>query len=176
MMRHMYVETNTKVEKLCESIKFKCMGVFLQGVTFSKILYSFFNYFFTDLGSDAFVLPFYMWQDFMISHQVIKLKSIFLFNICIICRYPFDWKNPTGYLAACFIQYVGLVHLFYFIAFCICLQIGVYLWVTAFHKNLKRDLKLFNQRAKSQDNRTEILIGQFHDLIQFHSFLIQLSE
>lgn len=92
-----------------------------------------------------------------------------------IFRYPFDVKNPIGYLCACVTQYIGLTHYLYFTSFAVSSQIGVYLLVTTFHKDLKNNLKSINGNAKPKANRAKNF-KHFCNMIGFHSFLIQLSN
>lgn len=56
-----YEEIIQKIEKLCEGLNFIIIYISTPCVMFPKCLISFFAYFTTDLGSEAFELPFSVW-------------------------------------------------------------------------------------------------------------------
>lgn len=57
----MYEKTNSNVEKWCKILITAAMTAVLQSVMFSKFILSYFLYFATDLGRDAFQMPFPTW-------------------------------------------------------------------------------------------------------------------
>lgn len=59
----LFQETNQLVEKWSEIMCFLATIVIPTFVCFSMVMLSFFFYFTTDLGSDAFELPVPMWYD-----------------------------------------------------------------------------------------------------------------
>lgn len=56
-----YVEINQKIEKWCKIIELITVKVSPLTVVIPKLITSFFDYFTTDLGSEAFELPTPMW-------------------------------------------------------------------------------------------------------------------
>lgn len=57
----------------------------------------------------------------------------------------------------------------------ISLEIGSYLWVMEFIKDIKNDISSISKIAKSRRNQTQMLKKLF-DSIQFHSHVKQLSK
>lgn len=56
-----YTKVNSKLVKWSEWFYFANMKVTLPAFTFPNLIKSFFIYFTTDVGADAFQLPFYAW-------------------------------------------------------------------------------------------------------------------
>lgn len=56
-----YMDVNLKVEKWTKIIHFALMRVVLYGVIFPKFIFCFYLFYTTDLGPDAFELPFPVW-------------------------------------------------------------------------------------------------------------------
>lgn len=60
-MTPIYVDTNQKIEKYSKIICFVMGKAAAICFVVPKLIVSFVNYFTTDLGSDAFELPYFMW-------------------------------------------------------------------------------------------------------------------
>lgn len=88
---------------------------------------------------------------------------------------PFDWKTPFGYLMALAIMYLVLMHLYMFDVAVISFEVGCYLWLMEFVKDIQNETNLFNETVKFRENRSQILKKQLCDSIQFHSQVKQLS-
>lgn len=91
------------------------------------------------------------------------------------CWFPFNWKNPFGYLVACALQYILIRYLFIFVVFCVYFEIGFYFLLVSIADDIKRCIKSLNQNAKSKRKRLK-LSKEFGDFIQFHSHTKQLSK
>lgn len=68
--RVMYEETNNLMEKLSEIVELMVVGVCLPGFVIPRIIVSYFKYFTTDLGDDAFDLSIPMWSVFKLKWSV----------------------------------------------------------------------------------------------------------
>ena len=89
-------------------------------------------------------------------------------------RFPFDWKNPIGYLMALALMYLVLKCLYFFGAVGSSLEITSYLLMMEFMKDVQNDIKLMNEIAKSNKNLSEML-KQLRVSIEFHSNMKKLS-
>lgn len=78
-----YVKNNHFTEKCCKFIYFAMLYISLPSFILPKVIMSYFIYYTTDSGPDAFGLPFEMWQvinnnysfihfDFFIGHVITK--------------------------------------------------------------------------------------------------------
>lgn len=59
--KRIYDETNEKIEKFTKTIYFVYIRLTIPGVVLPTAIISYFNYFTTDMGNDAFRLPFPDW-------------------------------------------------------------------------------------------------------------------
>lgn len=146
----------------------------LSGLVLPKAFASFFNYFTTDLGRDAFVLPIPTWQ---IIHFVVKFISEFVLKWTLFTqRFPFDWKNPIGYSVAVAQQlHIVLLSLQYINTF-FCLEFGGLLFTFSLVKDIKGDLHRFNRVAKNKKSQSKIAcMKQLAQLIRFHADIKELS-
>lgn len=57
-----YQKCNKQVEKWSASLQFALLKVTINCIMWPKMIMSYFNYFTTDLGAEAFELPTYEWQ------------------------------------------------------------------------------------------------------------------
>lgn len=83
-------------------------------------------------------------------------------------RFPFDWPNPMGFLAAFILIYIFQLNVMVLITYGICLEIGMYMLITSLTKDIKNDLFVLNEMIKLDPNPME-LFKQLYDFIQFHS-------
>lgn len=92
-----------------------------------------------------------------------------------IRRFPFDSKNPFGFLVAIAIQYVMFSRGELVGACALVLAIGSYLYSMAITKSIKACLFAIMRNVKYQNNRTH-LFKQFVEFIKLHSGAQQLSN
>lgn len=90
-------------------------------------------------------------------------------------RYPFDWKNPLGYLVVVTHQYVvaGYCSKFLFCAASSAIGCCAFL-ISIIRKQVKNDLKLINANAASDRNHS-LTLKLVADFVGIHSFLKKLS-
>lgn len=93
-------------------------------------------------------------------------------------RFPFDTKNPIGYLAACILQYIHLAYEIFFISNLVTLAVGAYFFALTAIKDLKDLLRSINDQcavAKTVEERLQArnLVREF---VQVNSALKQLSN
>lgn len=99
----------------------------------------------------------------------------FLFVQCNNWRYPFDWRNPFGYLIAAALEYLGHLVASITMASVVHFHIGsdvIFFWLT---KDVKHDFTHINEKARAAESDRE-LINEFNALIPFHSNAIELSK
>lgn len=97
------------------------------------------------------------------------LTTIWLCDLILRTRYPFNWKSPFGYLVASFCQYIGVITTANMLAHNLNLFIGS-CWLFKFIANdIKNDLTAFNAAAKAPDADPVVLTKRFCDLVQIHS-------
>lgn len=174
-----YEKANPKVEKWSAFIVFMVMKVLLQCVMFSQFFVSYILYFEMDMGPESFELPFpFWWVSDVHDGKIIwsEVKSIFTL-LYVFGRFPFDYRNPIGYLFAFFLQYIALLNLFFYVCCMACIGIGFFMFIISITKDIKNNLRSINEHLKksmSEHEKSEIST-QFLDTIQFHAVAKQLS-
>lgn len=85
-------------------------------------------------------------------------------------RFPFEWKNPRGYVIAVIIDTVIGMHLFTLIASIASLGIGSYLLAIVATSEIRKGLDLINKNLKTESERPRAMqrISQF---VHWHSIL-----
>lgn len=145
--RKLYIKTDDKVAKWIKVFDFSLVRATPIFVVTPKLITSFILYYTTDIGREAFELPTPKW-------------------------YPFDWKNPMGYLVVVIMQYIVTLIILCGVMRLLIFQIETFLMVISMTKDIKYSLHSINKKAKA--NRTGI-VKKFTDIIQFHSNAKQLS-
>lgn len=87
-----------------------------------------------------------------------------------IHRFPFDWKNPTGYLIAFIMEYILILNLLFFIICALCHGIGIYILIQSLTDDVKTDLKTFIALSKSKRNHVKLL-KQLTAFVQFQTIV-----
>lgn len=146
-----YAEVHQRIEKCSETLYFLVVKVMPACVLLPKCLTCLYNYFTTDLGSEALVLPFpmwFVWRPFSLSNDntywSIKIE-FFPFQ-----RFPFDSKNLMGYLVAVALEYMGNVHLYVFSAEFTSLGLGAFLFTISMTEDIKNNLSSINKIVKNK--------------------------
>lgn len=85
-------------------------------------------------------------------------------------RFPFDWRNPLGFLTAFVFIYIFQMNIMFLITYCVSFEVCVYIFVTTFIKDIKNDLFTLSEMVKLDPSLTE-LQKQLSGFIQFHSKL-----
>lgn len=113
------------------------------------LIYTYFIYFTTDAGSPAFELPFPIWYAFytpilLIFHKRNQLREEICakINIFVVVfgRFPFEWKNPFGFLIAFALQYIMLSFALKIGVCVLALAIGLYVYAMAAAKCINKNL------------------------------------
>lgn len=102
----------------------------------------------------------------------LKLKSL---TSAVKSRFPFDWKNPLGYLFAVTIQCIIATYGLKFLAFSVSFEMGAYFFSNALTKDIIGLLKTINKSAKAKGSHTRIL-KQLTEFVQYHSDVKQLCN
>lgn len=95
-------------------------------------------------------------------------------KIFVIKRFPFEWKNPLGYLIAIGIQYAITAYGVLIGACIISLGIGSFLYVIASTKCIRGNLFAINRCTNDSDKQH--IWDQFIEFIQYHSRVKQFSR
>lgn len=85
-------------------------------------------------------------------------------------RFPFDWRNPIGYLIALSSQFIADTYFFIFVACVVAFGLGIFLFLLAAAKDIKTDLRLLNKCAKLTKNQLRTAICG-----HWSAFLISLN-
>lgn len=95
--------------------------------------------------------------------------------MAIKSRFPFDCKNPVGYLVAIVLLYIMIFYMFFVIASMLSLGIGTFILAVLSTVEIKRYMNLVSEHAISKKNRSKSL-QLLADFVDFHSGLKQLSK
>lgn len=107
-------------------------------------------------------------------HNSIQDNEVFTFALQNF-RFPFDWKNPNGYMIACSIEYIFLLNILFATFYGLVFQMGsifMLIWMT---EDIKRDLNAINDEVTVKENRRKFA-NRFVDTIQFYYDGKQLSD
>lgn len=100
-------------------------------------------------------------------------------NEMVICflnsRFPFDWKNPTGFIMVIILLSVIHLHCIHFIVSAIAIGASDFLMVTTLTKEIKSDLFAFGKLIKSKPNPVD-LFQKLFDILHFHSTVKRCME
>lgn len=93
-----------------------------------------------------------------------------------ITRFPFDWKNPTGYLIAATMQFIMISYNLFYVACTTSLCVGTSLFLISVVNDLKSHTDLINNSAKSKkENRLQTL-KLLSEFIDIHSISLKLKS
>lgn len=85
-------------------------------------------------------------------------------------RFPFDWKNPRGYLIAWILLYILQGNTIHFLTCCFNNGVGVYMLTMSLNKEIKNDFCAFMTLVK-RDPDPMMFFNPLYDLIEFQSRL-----
>lgn len=97
----------------------------------------------------------------------IKLQTL-LFPLFFLLRYPFNWKNPIGYIAVTILQYIIAAYQFLFMGNVLAFGFGTFLLTRESIKCSTGILYKINDYAKIKKKRSKIY-ADFIRFIQSHS-------
>lgn len=110
----------------------------------------------------------------LITKNSCRTRNKYLFYCTHFLRFPFDWRNPIGYLVALTLQYTANVRFFKLVACLVATGLGAFSFELSMTTHVKTDLKLINESAKMKENRLSTL-KRLSEFIEFHSRLKELS-
>lgn len=169
------MESDRIVELICKIIYIFMVKVFVPCFVCPRAMISFYLYFSTDLGCDAFDLPIPTW--YVRNYMFEILNSILFYHLSIYhysrCRFPFDWKNPVGYLVAIILQYQFVSYPCRYIGCFASLGFASFWFAVSAAKNIKSNLREINQSIKAKQHRS-IIFQQFAEFIR-STIISQLS-
>lgn len=87
-------------------------------------------------------------------------------------RFPFDWKNPFGYVVAVLIEFIITTYICLIMGILMSLAIEAILLLLTLAKHIQNLLHKFNKSAKSESAAYKHLTNY----VDFHSVLKQLSK
>lgn len=185
-----YTMANELVE-LCS--KFICFGTAKVTPIFlvcPNAIVCYINYFVTDQGNDAFISLNPIWWAFFTtffrcvsfwkkknrcSISFISILKKLYFELFKCNRFPFDWKNPFGFMMANILQYVGTLATFIALGACLCFGIGTFILLLAIADDVKCEISSINQIHQTKSNRL-LMFERFAKLINFHTDVKKLDE
>lgn len=100
----------------------------------------------------------------------------FKFDAPFFSRFPFNWKNPFGYIFAVIFEYIISTYAYVVVFGAVFFGIGYCLLVVLIiTKNIKNDLKFINGNVTSDPNQL-LTFNLVKNFIQNHSILEKFSE
>lgn len=113
----------------------------------------------------------------------IFLYSNVFISIVNICRFPFDWMNPIGYIVPMILQYILISCELSLIACIISTGLGAFLYTICIVKDLISILNSINNDWKeSKENKSNItskhlrmMSKQFRSFVEFHGIVKRFS-
>lgn len=91
-------------------------------------------------------------------------------------RFPFDYRNIKGYLIAFTLEYIAF---FFIVLIAICQTSfipGSFWMLISLTQDVKNDLQLFNNFARSKNSHRSEILRKFYEVISFQSDANQLSS
>lgn len=167
-----YGNFNNTMEKLTNVLNYISIKIVYPMISVPVLFVYFYRYVFMDLGRDSFQLLFRYWCVSAWTFQskcVFRIESIrFEFSFLFFHRFPFDMKNPIGYLLAFILLYILHINLLYFATCAFVIGVGIYMLVISVTKDLKNIVITFRDCVKTEPNPL-LLSKHLFDFIQFHS-------
>lgn len=137
--------------------------VAVPGFVLPKALWCFFLYYTTDLGPDAFELPFPTWYDLFF--LIVQFGAFFILS-CGSHRFPFDCEVPRGYAVAILFQIKMAAIPIRLIGCFASLGFACFLFSMSVSDDMKNDIRSINQNVRKKRLRSNICV-QFNEFIRF---------
>lgn len=90
-------------------------------------------------------------------------------------RFPFNWKNPVGFLAGFALATLAHWNITHFVVCGITTGMGIFILLNSLTKDIKNDFIAFNDRLRVEPNPM-ILYKQLIDCIQFQSTIVKYDK
>lgn len=180
------VESKNKYEKLKEKVeiwtrkfRFSLVNVTVPALLMPQMIISYYLYFTTDLGSEAFSLAYPIWwvSKFPFISTNLKFCTFYFHLFCfwyVLLRAPFNWRTPIGYLIIFSMECATSAYVCHF---CACF-IGTYIAscdiMFNFCDEIKSQIHIMNENSQTKEN-AEQFKKRVVDIIVFHAKVKQLS-
>lgn len=166
-----------KLRKCFRFLNIAMVEVTPVAVTVPMFVAGIFAYHFTDLGNDAFVLPFPIWwAKLKWSFKLFLQVLIDFFFFLTIQRLPFDWQNPMGYSIAIALLYIFIFNAAFAAISLIVSAIGISFILISLTKDIANDLVAINKSARRIKRNPSQIVKQFVRFVQMHSHSMQLTR
>lgn len=86
-----------------------------------------------------------------------------------MCRFPFDTKNPIGYLIAVTFEYMQITYEFFLLANLLSLAIGSFSYAMSINKDIKCVLFSMNAYATNKENQFQTTLIKFAEFVEEQS-------
>lgn len=149
-LKSLYGRTNHQIENILSQISYFFFAKFTPAcLCLPNFVVSYFNYFATDSGNDAFVLPIFMW-------------------------FPFKWDDPIRYAIVTILQYTMVERAIIPISCTLSVVIGILLWLKTIKRDIEHGLNAIDANTKIKKKRVRIPM-QLLDFVKLHTDAKQLS-
>lgn len=115
------------------------------------------------------------------THTFLDANKRRIENNCIVffchfrIRFPYDWRNPSGYLVAISIQYFLAFYPSRYVGCFLCFAFGAFMFSMATVEILKNELHAIDMMGSGRKTR-EKMLKSFSEFIRRHADAKQLSE
>lgn len=181
--KDIYDKANRLSQKITRILYFFMNKVSVNFVCCSKFIISFVAYFTTDLGNDAFGLPYPARSVKIFFEKVYQLLCSFqLFSFKYVklkCdsyfSFPFNWRSPIAYQFAFAHEYLSGFHISFQGTLAMTFIIGACLMLISLANDITKDIYIIDEMVVVKKQRKKLL-SKISKFIQFHSDAQQLSE
>lgn len=176
-----YEKTNKRIESVTRTFTSIHLSLSVPFVMIPNLIISFFIYFTTNSGSEAFRMPFPVW--WVLSRAIFSIILIWMFEAVIqkhlpfppLTRLPFNWRTPFGYLIAFSIQYVTVHNMAQIFACYVNFFFGLYQMLMSLVEDIKSELTILCEPADTNNHPIDVK-QKLSEFIEFHSEVKQLSK
>lgn len=102
------------------------------------------------------------------------IKNFFPFQNCNICRLPFNWQCPIGYMIAIILQWIAFTYLCFSAMLTNMTGFTFFLFVTAITKDIKCILNAIDEKSEIE-NEPKQIYNQFAEFVDLYGAIKQLS-
>lgn len=110
-----------------------------------------------------------------LEQSLFSRKIIFRLLVCEMFRFPFDWKNPIGYLISVSWNSIVIFVLFRFLTCMVPLALGAYLFVFSVNNDWEHVIRTLGKRKATKPSKVNIF-KRVTEFIRSHSNMKQLSR
>lgn len=94
----------------------------------------------------------------------------------MLLRFPFDWRNPIGYLVTTVYHYIALQRILGFFGLAVALLIGGFLYGIAIVYDMKTVLKSTNDNGIAGEPNKLQTLKKLNEFIGLHAMMKELSD